>query len=129
MSTAMSAASYFCGVVFIGMLFWTLFALHLSRTKMDLLLSLLNNSSAVRERVIFKYFGIWGELVLIGGIAGIITFPSRFLKNGGISNEELASIPLPTKKKLAILSWTNFILMISLICAVSITEIIKFYDI
>ncbi|WP_460117794.1 hypothetical protein [Pseudomonas sp. S2_C03] len=128
MTTALSVASLLCGVVLIGMFFWIVFALYLYRTKIEFLLTLLKNNAAIRERMIFN-FGIWGKIALIGAVAGIVTFPRLFVISGGISSEELTSIPLPLKKKLALLSWSSVILVTSLICAVSITEVIKMYGI
>ena len=47
-------------------------------TKMELILELLKNSSAIKERALLNYSGPWGKLLLIREVSGIVTFPGFF---------------------------------------------------
>lgn len=97
-------------------------------TRMDEMLEYLKNCSAVMIRAPLRFAGPWGKLLLIGGISGIVTFPSVYLKHGGVCVEDLKEFPAPLKRKLAVLQWTGIILlsmMLTLFCFGKYTGAIK----
>lgn len=97
---------YLCGVVILGLFVWIGVALHMAYTKMDELLELLKNCSAIMARVPLRHGGPWGKLLLIGGISGIVTFPSFYLKRGELSANDLNHFPAPLKRKFALIQWS-----------------------
>ncbi len=125
MTTAMSIASAFCGLMILLTSIWIVFALRIAYTKMDLILDLLKYSTAVRNRTFFRNLGPWGHIILIGSIAGIVTSPGFFLKHGGVCSEELNNFPAPLKKTLAILYKANILLVFTLILSVVIAKTIQ----
>ena len=125
----MTVISLLCGLGVLGIWIWIAIALHMAYTKMDLILQLLKNSSAVRERAFLNNSGPWGKLLLIGGVSSIVTFPGFFLKRGGISTEDLANLPLPTKRKLVALHWSVIALLTSTTIFVALAEIIEAFEI
>lgn len=124
----MTVASLLCGLAILGMWIWIAVALHMAYTKMDWLLDLLKDSSAIRDRAFLNSGGPWGRLLLIGGVSGIVTFPSFYLKRGGIRTEDLERLPRPIKKKLVALHWTALTLLTSLTIFVALAEIIEAYE-
>lgn len=128
MTTAMTVVSLLCGLAIFGMWIWIAIALHMAYTKMDLLLDLLRDSSAIRDRAFLNSGGPWGRLLLIGGVSGFVTFPGFFLKRGGISTEDLANLPLPTKRKLVALHWSVIALLTSTTIFVVLAEIIEAFE-
>lgn len=93
-------------VDFAGIFLWIGICLHLAYTKMDLMLGHLKNCSAIMARAPLQHGGPWGKLLLVGGISGIVTFPSFYLKRGELSAEDLASFPALLKRKLVVLQWS-----------------------
>ncbi|EPL14464.1 hypothetical protein [Pseudomonas sp. CF161] len=89
-----------------GIFLWIGGCLHLAYTKMDLMLEHLKNCSAIMTRAPLRHAGPWGKLLLVGGIAGIVTFPGFYLKRGELSSEDLAHFPASLKRKLAVLHWS-----------------------
>lgn len=128
MTTAMTVASLLCGLAILGMWIWIAVALHMAYTKMDWLLDLLKDSSAIRDRAFLNSGGPWGRLLLIGGVSGIVTFPGFYLKRGGIRTEDLERLPRPIKKKLVALHWSALTLLTSLTIFVALAEIIEAYE-
>ena len=128
MTTAMTVVSLLCGLTILGMWIWIAVALHMAYTKMDWLLDLLKDSSAIRDRAFLNSGGPWGRLLLIGGVSGIVTFPGFYLKRGGIRNEDLERLPRPIKKKLVALHWSALTLLASLTTFVVLAEIIEAYE-
>lgn len=89
-----------------GIFLWIGGCLHLAYTKMDLMLEHLKNCSAIMTRAPLRHGGPWGKLLLVGGISGIVTFPTFYLKRGELSSEDLANFPASLKRKLAVLQWS-----------------------
>jgi hypothetical protein len=95
------------GIIDIGGIFiWIGACLYLAHKKMDLILAHLKNSSAVMSIAPMQHGGPWGKLLLIGGISGLITFPSIYLKRGGLSVADLNHFPATLKRKLVVLQWS-----------------------
>lgn len=129
MTTAAFVVGYLCGLVLVCMFVWIGIVLHMAYTKMDVLLGLLKNCSAVMARAPLRNAGPWGKLLLVGGISGIVTFPGIYLKHGGVSIEDLENFPAPLKRKLAILQWSVIGLLMALILFVALYKVIKAYHI
>lgn len=124
----MTVVSLLCGLAILGMWIWIAVALRMAYTKMDLLLELLSDSSAIRDRAFLNSGGPWGRLLLIGGVSGIVTFPGFYLKRGGVRTEDLERLPRPIKKKLVALHWSALTLLVSLTIFVVLAEIIEAYE-
>ncbi|MDY7534908.1 hypothetical protein RGV33_25055 [Pseudomonas sp. Bout1] len=90
-------------------------ALHMAYTRMDLMLEHLKNCSAVMVQAPLKDGGPWGKLLLVGWIAGVVTFPGYYLKHGGASIEDLNSFPAPLRRKLLAIKWAAIVLLAALI--------------
>ena len=84
---------YIGGVVLLGVLVWIGIALHLAYTKIDLILAHLKNCPAIMIRAPLRHGGPWGNLLLIGGISGIITFQKFYLKRGELNADDLSKLP------------------------------------
>lgn len=93
-------------IYFAAALAWIIVALHMAYTKMDMMLELYKNCKAIMVRAPLRHGGPWGNLMLIGGISGIVTFPSFYLKRGELSLEDLKNTPTSLRRKLAILQWS-----------------------
>ena len=91
---------------------WIGIALHLSYTKMDLMLAHLKNCPAVMIRAPFKDGGPSGRLFVQGAIMGLMTTPRLYLRDGGASAEDLKNFPADLKRKLIILQWTSWIILL-----------------
>lgn len=98
-----------------GIFLWIGICLHLAYTKMDLILERLKNCSAIMVRAPLRHGGPWGKLLLVGGISGIVTFPSFYMKRGELSSEDLANFPMPLKRKLIALQWSVIGLLLVMI--------------
>ncbi|MGY2293744.1 hypothetical protein ACW9H6_28880 [Pseudomonas sp. SDO528_S397] len=94
------------GVVLLSLIIWIGVALHLAYTQMDLMLEHLKNCSAIMARAPLRHGGPWGKLLLVGGISGIVTFPSFYLNRGELNADDLRRFPVPLKRKLAIMQWS-----------------------
>jgi hypothetical protein len=88
-----------------GLIIWIGACLYLAYTKMDLMLSHLKNSVAVNNLAPLRHGGPWGKLLLVGGIAGFVTFPGFYLKRGQLNPDDLANFPAALKRKLVCLYW------------------------
>ncbi|ARU86670.1 hypothetical protein [Pseudomonas sp. M30-35] len=106
MSIAEFIFGYLGGGVLLALLIWIGVALHMAYTKMDLMLGHLKNCSVIMVRAPLRHGGPWGKLLLVGGISGIVTFPSFYLKRGELSSEDLTNFPAALKRKLAIMQWS-----------------------
>lgn len=101
-----------------GIFIWIFICLHMAYSKMDLILEHLKNCPAVTIRAPLRHGGVWGNLFLIGGISGLVTFPKYLIKKGLLDAEDLRSLPAPIVRKLAILQWSALVmLMIILVLA------------
>ncbi|AZE17148.1 hypothetical protein C4K09_2687 [Pseudomonas chlororaphis subsp. aureofaciens] len=58
------------------------------------------NSPIVNQQRGFLYFGTWGKMAVIGGIAGFLAHSGYFIKRGLLDADEVDSFPEPLKKKL-----------------------------
>lgn len=100
---------------FAGIFFWIGICLYLAYTKVDLILSHLKNSPAIKVWAPMREGGPWGKLLLIAGISGLVTF-SRFpLEKGQLSADDLASFPADLKRKLIRLQWCSIWLTVVLV--------------
>ena len=90
-------------------------SLHMAYTQMELMLAHLKNSSAIQPHIPLKNGGPWGKLLLVGWIAGIVTFPGFYLKRGEVSIEELNAFPTTLKRRLAIVKWSSIVLLSAMI--------------
>ena len=90
-------------------------SLHMAYTQMELMLAHLKNSSAIQPHIPLKNGGPWGKLLLVGWIAGIVTFPGFYLKRGEVSIEELNAFPTALKRKLAIVKWSSIVLLSAMV--------------
>ncbi|GLK89380.1 hypothetical protein [Pseudomonas turukhanskensis] len=97
---------------FVGLLVWIGTCLLLAHTKLDLMLEHLKNCSAVMARTPLKHGGPLGKILLIGGISGLVTFPSFYLKRGELSADDLNNFPASLKHTLAILQWCGISLVL-----------------
>lgn len=98
-----------------GIFFCLAVALHLAYTKMDFMLEHLKNCPAVVTQVPLRHGGIWGRLLLVGWISGILTFPGYYLKHGGVSVEDLNNFPLSLRRKLKLIKWTSIALLVAMV--------------
>ncbi|HCS42179.1 MAG TPA: hypothetical protein DIW52_05045 [Pseudomonas sp.] len=122
MSITQLVVGYLCGIVITSMFIWVGVALHMAYTKMDMMLEHLKNCAAIMVRAPLRHGGPWGKLMLVGGISGIVTFPGFYLKRGELSLDDLQSLPSPIKRKLAILQWSVWGLLIAMALLVAIGE-------
>ena len=88
---------------------------HMAYTQMELMLAHLKNSSAIQPHIPLKNGGPWGKLLLVGWIAGIVTFPGFYLKRGEVSIEELNAFPTALKRKLAMVKWSSIVLLSAMV--------------
>ncbi|WP_248807403.1 hypothetical protein [Pseudomonas sp. MWU13-2100] len=89
-------------------------ALYIAYTKMDLILDHLKNSSGVMALAALRQGGPWGNLLLVGGISGFVTFSGFYLKRGSVNPEDIRNFPASLKRKLVILH-LSFIVVVSLL--------------
>ena len=105
-----------------GLLVWLGVALHIAYTKTDIMLIHLKNSPAVTIRAPFKSGGPWGKLFLLGGIMGAVTTPGIYLRDGGVNIEEIKSFPTHLKRKLVILQWASWVLLLVMCGIAAVAE-------
>ncbi|MHC8353757.1 hypothetical protein ACYZTL_00490 [Pseudomonas sp. LB3P81] len=87
-------------------------SLHLAYTKMDVMLNHLQNCPAVMIRAPLRNAGAWGNMLLLGAIMGVMTTPQIYLRDGGANAEDLKNFPASLKRKLIILQWTGWGLLL-----------------
>lgn len=115
------------GVFILGMFAWIYLCLRLAYTRMDEILDLLKNCTAIMNRAPLRHGGALGKLLLIGGISGIVAFPGFYLKHGGVSVEDLNGLPMSLRKKFVFLQLSVICLIVgACICAAGI-KLIKLY--
>ena len=90
---------------FAGIFIWIGICLHLAYTKAGVMLEHLENSPAIMAWAPMRQAGPWVKLMLVGGISGLITFPSFQLKRGQLSAIDLERFPVALKRKLVALQW------------------------
>lgn len=113
MSTAEFLFGYLCGAVLLGVFAWIGIALRIAYTKMDLMLRHLERSSVITNLNQLRQGGPWGKLLLVGSIAGVVTFPGFYVKRGHVSVDDLSTFPMLLKRKLVILQWAGIVLLSS----------------
>lgn len=87
-------------------------SLHLAYTKMDVMLNHLQNCPAVMIRAPLRNAGPWGNMLLLGAIMGVMTTPQLYLRDGGANAEDLKNFPADLKRKLIVLQWTGWGLLL-----------------
>lgn len=100
------------GVFILGMFVWMYLCLRLAYTRMDEILDLLKNCTAIMSRAPLRHGGALGKLLLIGGISGIVAFPGFHLKHGGVSIEDLNGLPTSLRKKFVFLQLSVIFLIV-----------------
>lgn len=98
-------------------------SLHLAYTKMDVMLSHLQNCPAVMIRAPFRNGGPWGNMFLLGAIMGVMTTPRLYLRDGGACAEDLKNFPAGLKRKLIILQWAGWGLLLVMFVLVAAAEL------
>ncbi|MGH8384486.1 MAG: hypothetical protein ACRESJ_03190 [Pseudomonas sp.] len=125
----MTVVSYLCGLVLLGQIVWLAVALHMARTKMDVILDLLYGGYTVSARDYYRAAGLMGQLRFIGQVSGIVTFPGAYLKHSSVRAEDLEKLPVSLKKELLIMHWSLIGLLIAMAVFVGLAEVIEFYGI
>ena len=113
------------GILVIGAIAWIFIALCIAHTKMDLMLKHLKNSALISTLAKLKQGGIWGRLLLVGSISGVLAFPSFYIKRGRANVEDINQFPVLLKRKLVVLQWGGIVLMSA---SVFLCLIGKFFD-
>ncbi|AIL63530.1 hypothetical protein [Pseudomonas alkylphenolica] len=104
------------GIIDFGGIFvWIGVYLHITYTKMSLMLEHLKNSSVLRTLTPLRHGGPWGKLLLVGGISNILTFPRFYLNRRSVSAEDLRNFPASLKRKLVVLQWFGIGLLLTMI--------------
>ena len=109
-------------LTFIGIFICVGMALHVAYTKIDVMLKHLKNSSAVMVQAPLRQGGPWGKLLLIGWIAGVVTFSEHYLKHDGVSVEDLNNFPVTLKRRLIVLKWATIVFSSALIILLLLRE-------
>lgn len=99
------------GILVVGAIVWIFIALCIAHTKMDLMLKHLKNSSLISALAKLKQGGIWGRLLLVGSISGVLAFPAFYIKRGRANAEDISQFPVLLKRKLVVLQWGGIVLM------------------
>nr|WP_180205843.1 hypothetical protein [Pseudomonas sp. SbOxS1]NYU06010.1 hypothetical protein [Pseudomonas sp. SbOxS1] len=111
-----------CGVMLVGLYIWIGITLYLGYTKGEEMSAYFKRSSSLITLYTNKHKGPFGKLQLVGGIAGVVTFPRFFIKRGIASAEDVENFPLPFRRKLIILQWSVIGLLTTLVFLVSLWE-------
>lgn len=121
------AIGYLSGAVLMAIGIWIALMLHVAYTKMDFILEHLKNCKAIMALAPLRHGGPWGNLMLTGGIAGIITFHGFYLRRGELSIDDLQAFPPLLKRRLIIMHWSALGLMATLFSLVLIGRSGLFY--
>jgi hypothetical protein len=127
MSTARFVVGLLSASVFLCMSVWCGVALYMAYKKIEMLLHLFPKSVGVKTLTPLRHAGIWGKLMLIGGITGYVAFPRLYLKNGQLSSEDLQAIPNSLRLKLAIMHWLLVTLVLAMLALCFISKSGLFY--
>lgn len=120
MNTAELIVGGLCGVVIILMIIWIGIALYIARSKMDVILEHLKNSSAGTRLAALKHGGAWGRLLLVGGASGLVTFTNFYIRRGTLSTEDVASFPVSLRQKLVWMQWSAIVLLSAMVVLVAL---------
>lgn len=125
MSISTADKIFLCvGLITFGGIFLVIGAsLHLAYTKMDVMLDHLKNCPAVMIRAPFRNGGPWGNMFVLGAIMGVMTTPRLYLRDGGACVEDLKNFPVSLKRKLLILQWTGWALLLAMVGLVATAEL------
>lgn len=102
-------------LIFAGIFFCVGLSLHLAYTKMEVMLGYLSNCIVVKTHAPLNDGGPWGKLMLVGWIAGVLAFPSYYLRRGEADIKDLNNFPVRLRKKLIVLKWSSIVLLIAMI--------------
>jgi hypothetical protein len=97
--------------------------LHLSYSKMDLMLSHLKNCPIIMARTPLKDGGPGGRLLLLGSIMGLLAKPGIALRDGGASAADIKTFPVDIKRKLILIHRINFWLLLVMFGMVAIIKL------
>lgn len=122
MTAAELVVGSLCGVVLIGLYIWIGITLYLGYTKGEEMSAYFKKSSSLITLHTNKHKGPLGKLQLVGGIAGVVTFPRFFIKRGIANAEDVESFPLSFRRKLIFLQWSVIGLLTTLVFLVSLWE-------
>lgn len=114
-----------CGVVLLLLCVWIVVSLYLAYTKMDVMQQHLKNSPSVRDLNYFLNLGPSGKLVFMNCVSRYVAWPRKHIAQGGISAEDLDSLPIPLKRTLVILGWSVTVLAISMLLLYSVAKVIE----
>ena len=123
MSTIDFVIGCLCGAVIICMFVWIALALRIASTQMDLMLEFLRNCSFVENFSQFKQGGIWGKLLLVGSVSGVVTFPGLYIRLGTVDAEDIRRFPVQLKRRLVFLQWAGIVLISLLFLLVLVSKI------
>lgn len=108
-----------------GIFVWMGVCLYWGYTQVDEFLERLKHCSAVMNLAPLKQGGPWARLLLVGGVTSIVTFPRVYLKNGGVSVEDLDSFPQNLKNRFAVLQWVGRGLIAGLLISAGAIKLIE----
>jgi hypothetical protein len=108
-----------------GIFVWMGVCLYWGYTQVDEFLERLKHCSAVMNLAPLMLGGPWGRLLLVGGVTSIVTFPRVYLKNGGVSVEDLNSFPQNLKNRFAVLQWVGRGLIAGLLISAGAIKLIE----
>jgi len=111
MNTAEQILGTLCGLVLLAQAIWLGIALHIGYTKMDLMLSHLKNSPLIVALAPIRFGGVWGTLMVVGGISSVVTFPNFYLKRRHVDEEDIRRFPRSLKRRLAVFQWNILCLL------------------
>lgn len=114
------AEKVFLGIAvlgFLGIAIWIAVALYFAYTKMDIMLDHLKNCPAIMIRTVLLDSGAWGRLHVLGVIMGLMVHPDVYLRDGGAITTDLDNFPSQLKRKLIVLQWCGWTLLLLMFSA------------
>ena len=123
MSTVDFVVGCLCGAVIVCMFVWIVLALRIAFTQMDLMLGLLRNCSFIESLAKFKQGGLWGKLLLVGSVSGVVAFSGLYVRRGTVDAEDIRRIPVQLKRRLVFLQWAGIVLINLLFLLVLVSKI------
>lgn len=123
MSTVDFVVGCLCGAVIVCMFVWIVLALRIAFTQMDLMLGCLRNCSFIENLTQFKQGGLWGKLLLVGSVSGVVTFPGLYIRLGTVDAEDIRRFPVQLKRRLVFLQWAGIVLINLLFLLVLVSKI------
>lgn len=112
-----------CGAVIVCMFVWIVLVLRIAFTQMDLMLGLLRNCSFIESLAKFKQGGLWGKLLLVGSVSGVVAFSGLYVRRGTVDAEDIRRIPVHLKRRLVFLQWAGIVLISLLFLLVLVSKI------